>query len=902
MALDIKQSIAKIKSGNQLGTGFLYDNQHLITCAHVIEDHNQITATFYDANFGFVSQLPIKLEEIFREEQGDIAILKLPNPILGSSTLTPIQIRQEETSQNSKGQEYDTYGFPFSQTNGLAATLTVDNPNHIDKYANKQLQFKEANAITQGFSGAPIIDSRYGIVIGMVRAITSEDGNSRGQEIVFGIPIERIISKLFQKEENNEKTPNQLPKELTPVNEILEEDIIGREKDIKEIHNQINLHKCLLLQGIGGIGKTNIALGYISKHKQQYDHIAWIPISNNLQKDLITFLSEIIDDFKYDEKQKPSDNFASLISKAKNRLLKNTLVVIDNADKLDDFNKKNTIALLKQTGWHVLITSRAIPLKGVIKIYTADKLSSEACKNIFYRYYEGNADNDSLEQLLKLTDYHTLLVKLLAKAGERYSIKQLYEIAKEGLRNEKLQEEIYENQRITNLYSLVVDELFILKEDEFLEKEKEYLKYFSIMPSQDIAYSDLQVMFSITKEQESEFWKTLRELSRKGWLIKGFDKDLDEHTYKMHLLVKESINAKLPTITNECNDLLVGLDEVIQTFPELEVAEKQRYIPFAESVIKSCKTVNEELLNLKLTLSERYYDFSQYKQCEKILNDILENFTTYEKAYRKALILKSRYFWKVSEYLKGKELILKAIKLKNENNTLSNYFESRVFDILGLQERGLSNYESAINAYEKSIEIINSDENMSEKRREATKAIRINNMAFVYYYGLEKKDLGISYLLKVTEIRKNYCGQNFAKLGITYSNLSSFYSKKGDFKNAKKYIQKCIRIRKIHLHETHEKWALTYRNTARVHYGFKEYEEAKIAIEKAIEIKKLYNYKGELHDYYDVYSICLASLMDKKACEIAQMAIDDYKCKTHQNPKTLLRLENNLIDINKKFI
>jgi len=55
--------------------------------------------------------------------------------------------------------------------------------------------------------------------------------------------------------------------------------LVGREEDLKRLHAHLEQHgqaSVTPVSGLGGLGKTALALGYLATYGQRYELVAWI--------------------------------------------------------------------------------------------------------------------------------------------------------------------------------------------------------------------------------------------------------------------------------------------------------------------------------------------------------------------------------------------------------------------------------------------------------------------------------------------------------------------------------------------------------------------------------------------------------------------------------------------------
>ena len=58
---------------------------------------------------------------------------------------------------------------------------------------------------------------------------------------------------------------------------------VARKKELSKTHELLHGHSnrtCVVLYGLGGIGKTQLAIEYIRRHKEKYTAIFWLNANN----------------------------------------------------------------------------------------------------------------------------------------------------------------------------------------------------------------------------------------------------------------------------------------------------------------------------------------------------------------------------------------------------------------------------------------------------------------------------------------------------------------------------------------------------------------------------------------------------------------------------------------------
>jgi len=171
-------------SAKSFGTGFFVSPAgHILTCKHVLTEAGY-TELGQMVVFKFANNASLyKAEWIASPKSEDLAILHTSEH---SDNYIPIYHR------DVTGLTLNSYGFPSNSYLRLKATVRVDCLFDNEKY----LQLGNANAVTYGFSGAPVLYDDT--AVGIIYSVTKTDSNGRLAEIAFAISAKHL-SQLFPK-------------------------------------------------------------------------------------------------------------------------------------------------------------------------------------------------------------------------------------------------------------------------------------------------------------------------------------------------------------------------------------------------------------------------------------------------------------------------------------------------------------------------------------------------------------------------------------------------------------------------------------------------------------------------------------------------------------------------------
>ena len=213
---------------------------------------------------------------------------------------------------------------------------------------------------------------------------------------------------------------------------------VCREFELNQIREILNKNNYVILEGMGGIGKTELVKKYAQKHKEDYDIIQFVNFNNNIESTVaFSLLFNNFNDSWYSKTYGNEavaymyrDKMASLKDK---KYEKQVLIIIDNFDREDD------IKFLEFTtgNYKVIFTSRE-KHEGKVFYELPDMKNADLLK-LFSAYYApfvlAPEDETIVDKIISLVLGHTMTVMLIASAMKKSvkTPKEMLELLKNGL-------------------------------------------------------------------------------------------------------------------------------------------------------------------------------------------------------------------------------------------------------------------------------------------------------------------------------------------------------------------------------------------------------------------------------------------------------------------------------------
>lgn len=440
----------------------------------------------------------------------------------------------------------------------------------------------------------------------------------------------------------------------------------GRENDIDDIKKEAKTKKVVLMNGIGGIGKTEICRHlfwyYCDNAVDGEENIGWINYHDSLE-------SSLFGNFKNIE----SDNPASYKKEVKNyidNLGNKLLLFVDNANDISD----RETAELSKFACRIIMTSRKNRVTS-FHPFEVKKLSPEKCLEIYQKYSKDNSREsvEYIEKILILSDYHTQTVELLAKTQKSSDLtaEELHKmLIDNGFSLAGISETVdgrHGNDVTNEIFIEHLAKIFDITTITPDEKLLEALRLFSLLaPNEPIRKRVLKNWFSLDN------LNPVNELIAKGWLKEDANNEIS-----IHPVISEVVRYKYPAEFEFAQELVNKIiDELKGSYEKGSgISVWNKLITHSVAVAKSFnKSEHEDYATLLNNIGGVYRAMGDYNKAlefyEKALNIREKVLGTEHRDTAGSYNNISGVYFNMEKYDKALEYLHKAEKISE--NILGN--------------------------------------------------------------------------------------------------------------------------------------------------------------------------------------------------------------------------------------
>ncbi len=560
-----KACTVKITGPNDdiLGTGFFITPRKLATCRHVLYD--DATRAWLTASFrldGVEGEFALRDDNTKYFPDLDLLVVDLGRDVATRC----VNLNAAASSRAEQKLWAWTYNRLYPGGAGIVPVLkeeAVHNGHSVFRIS--------LDAIHPGSSGTPVLNADTAEFFGVVYWMKAPSDDAlilpaglfaRHFEDAYRENQAHHHSSDGYWETAKRESRSRSARRLTIVPRISNREVIGRGDDLAQLRRKLaDSSQLLLMNGVGGIGKTTLAKLYVHNYEDEYDRLVWIEVKKSLAQSVAgdaALLGAL--DIRKEQGETPDDLLRRALLALQNQDGKN-LMVLDNADdavcRVKDW-------LPSDRHWDILLTSRQT--FGDFAVYELGKLSQEAAMELFRRHCPDKPQSDEdLAAFLQKLDYHTLSIELFAKTLAHHpEIRAVKELAnyfdKRALDDPRLRIDIYvphagEETQLYRHLQWAFDLSGIASDADLMLT----LKQIAALPPSAEGYpiADLMAWLKVEQERKAPFANRVRRLRQLGWLTQSGS----DQRFGCHRLIRTAVAHLQPA---SAADLM----PLVETFTE----------------------------------------------------------------------------------------------------------------------------------------------------------------------------------------------------------------------------------------------------------------------------------------------------------------------------------------------
>ncbi len=631
-----------------------------------------------------------------------------------------------------------------------------------------------------------------------------------------------------------------------PIHEIpfqKNRNFTGRKDVLDSIHEEFSTAQSTvpihIIRGMGGIGKTQIAVHYSYEFSKEYDLVYWI--RSETDASLTADYEALTQALELPVKTKAEQLvYVNIVNNWLTNTDKKWLLVFDNVESKENIEK----LLPKKGNGQILITSQSPNWKELgedsqIRPFTNEEASEFLQRRIGEKGLEHSDKLNALlgglplalEQACAYMTAHGTPIEVYIK---------LFEEQQEELWKQEIPPKNYRSTIMTTW------EMAFKQIQETQPAAKQLLNLFAFFGPDDIPIS----------------------------IIKTYSNDLPEALKKAvdnPIELEENLSAIYRYSLIERNGDFISFHRLVQDVIRTQLPKEQatNWVNIAVQIMKKAFPYDE-------------YDMETWAICSQLLPHALATANHAEK-YNTGLEKGAEIYQKTGEYLRGKaeyqragELVEHAINIRQEilgtnheklavsldylgeirqeqanysealrlHNLARSIFESgedletnqgaRNLGNLGRLLYTLSEFEKAKAYYEQALPLYN----VTLKKGRADKASCLHGIGNLFQ-GQGEYKIAQKYIEEALVIRRTVLGENHPEIAMSLNDLGVLFRYKHDNEMSRRFFEEAFSIRLIIFGENHPDTAISLNNLGGIFFVQSEFENARKNYERAYTIDVL---------------------------------------------------------------
>lgn len=380
----------------------------------------------------------------------------------------------------------------------------------------------------------------------------------------------------------------------------------GRDDELSALHQLLCDHGKVFLQGIAGIGKSELAKAYAKQFKKEYTNILYLTYTGDLKQDIVDM--DFADDLPNDDDEERFRKHNRFLRTLK----EDTLLIIDN------FNVTATqdglLSVVMKYRCRVLVTTRS-RFNNYISMTLEEIADTEALVELMGCFYsDAEKYRSILEEIIHTVHSHTLAVEMSARLLETGIMEPMLLLNK--LKEEKA--------------GLDATDMIGITKDGKSQKATYYHHIHTLFSLYHLSDAETNIMRSISLLPVTGIsgrlfanWMKLRDMNTVNDLIeKGFVQAMEGHVIALHPMVQEVAVEELKPSVTSCRTLLESLQQICLRHGE-EVSYYKQLFQTIETIIN---LINNNDMSFYLRFVEDVFPYMEKYHYIQGMEFVLKHF------------------------------------------------------------------------------------------------------------------------------------------------------------------------------------------------------------------------------------------------------------------------------------